>query len=569
MRKAIKILIAFITLAVAQQAAAAGALDEDARLKAMREEAHALVLIQSILGWYVRTQGEESIFEQTYKGHEDLFTADNIKYVQKFIGDNPGLTPDEKISLEFFRFYLTSEFMDINIAPLYDEVNNAEASATVKIEWIDNDVPYRDLDGMLNNEADAEKRKKLQAAMASVWENTLNPIHARIEEMVKQLAVEAGYPNYVAFSEQYRMVDLAKLIALSQEYIKKSDGLYRDLLAEQVREVMGYPLDQFTRSDIGRFAQAPYFNPYFPAELVTASYRDYLEGIGLSLTTAAGTEIFIDEEQRPKKHPRAACFSISPPGDVRFTVKPSGGIPDFETFFHEGGHAQHFANATAPLWEMQELGNNAVTEGYAIFFEGVWGNLAWLRKYQELVRDYNRLVAGDKKVPELMDADIAKLLRNRALWMIYFVRRYAGAKLLYESILHEGDPALYKKYFPGDTSDMQEVYRRLFSDAYGFELTPADALRFRTDVDSSFYSADYSRAFFLSVQFEEGIERKFGEGWLDNPEAGKFLRENFWSRGNSLQAYEAARLLGYDGLNTGAFERRIELMLRQSEELIQ
>lgn len=569
MRHTAKILIALITLALIPRAAAAGALEDDARLSAMREEAEALVLIQSVLGWYVRTQGEESIFEQTYKGHEDLFTADNIKHVQKVLDENPELTPDEKLALKFFRFYLTSEFIDINIAHLYDEVNNAEASATVKIEWMEDEVPYRELNGLLNNEDDAEKRKKLQAAQASVWENTLNPIHARIEEEVKRLAVEAGYPDYVEFSQQYRMVDLAELIKLSQDYIARSDKLYRDLLAEQVQEVMGYPLEQFTRSDIGRFAQAPYFSPYFPAELVTLSFRDFLEGVGLDLNTAAGTEIFIDEELRPKKHPRAACFSITPPRDIRFTVKPSGGIPDYETFFHEGGHALHFANATAPLWEMQELGNNAVTETYAMFFEGVWGNLTWLRKYQELIKDYNRLMAGDKKIPELTDADIAKLLRNRALWMIYFVRRYAGAKLIYESILHEGDPALYKNYFPGDTSDMQEVYRRLFSDAYGFELTTADALRFRTDVDSSFYSADYSRAFFLSVQFEEGMERKFGEDWLDNPEVGKFLKEKFWSRGNSLQADEAARLLGYDGLDTGAFERRIELMLRQSEELIQ
>lgn len=559
-------LVILLAISLAPRLAAAGVLDDDKRIRAIREEAQALVHIQSILGWYVRTQGEESIFEETYRGHEDLFTADNIRHVGK-IAKTKGLSADETRALQFLRFYLTGEFIDRQLAGLYDEVNNAEAAAKVKIEWIDGDVAYRDLDGLLDNEADPEKRKALQTAVASVWENTLNPIHEKIEKRAQELSVQAGYSNYVEMSQEFRMVSLPALISMSQAYIAESDTLYKELLRAEVQEVMGYPLEQFTRSDIGRFAQVPYFNPYLPAELVLPSFRTFLEGVGLDLSTASGSTIFIDEEKRPKKNPRAACFSIAAPRDIRFTVKPSNGLPDFETFFHEGGHALHFANAVEPVWELREMGNNAVTESYANFFEGMWGNVNWLRKYNELAADYNRLISTEKQVPILTDADMGKMLRNRAFWMLYFVRRYAGAKLLYESILHKGDPTLYKNYYSGQTADFQEVYRVLFSDAYGFNLTTRDALRFRTDVDSTFYSADYSRSFFLSAQIEEGLERMFGPQWLDNPETGKFLREKLWSKGNALQADEVARILGYEKLDTGAFDRRIKRMLAQSEEL--
>ncbi|MEW6202110.1 MAG: hypothetical protein AB1546_09055, partial [bacterium] len=336
-------------------------------------------------------------------------------------------------------------------------------------------------------------------------------------------------------------------------------------LRHEVEWVMGFPLEKFSRADIGYFAQVPYFTPYLPEELVTPSFRLFAEGLGLNFKTAAGTEIYVDEEKRPKKEPRAACYSIHVPRDIRITVKPSGGVSDFETFFHESGHALHFGNTTTDVWEFQELGNNAITEAYAGFFENQWGNPHWLRKFRTLVEDYNRFFGVEKKIPVMTDGDIAKLVRNRAFWNIYFIRRYAGAKLLYESVLHGGDTALYKTYYKGQTGDLQEVYRVLFSDAYGFELTPSDALRFRTDVDPFFYSADYSRSFFLAAQIEEAIEKRFGENWLDNPESGKFLKE-LWSSGSKLQPDELAQKLGYERVDPVAFSRRVERMLKFAEE---
>ncbi|MEW5945272.1 MAG: hypothetical protein AB1742_03650 [bacterium] len=570
MRKTLFAAIVLFTLsAAAAPVRAKTVLETDERISAIREEAESLVLIQSVLSWYSRTQGEESILELTYRGHEGLFRKENALYIEKLLSEKGGeLSGEERRALKFLRDYVAAEYIGLDTAHFDDEINNAEAEAKVTVDFMAGEIAYRDLNGLLDNEKDPDNRKKLQAAQASVWEKVLNPIHERMEERVRELAVEFGYSDYVAMSEELRWVNLKELIRVSQEYISESDALYRGLLEKEVREVMGFPLEKFSRSDIGYFAQVPYFTPYFPAELVVPAFRYFIEGIGLDLTTAAGTQILIDEEKRPKKHPRAACYSIRVPRDIRVTVKPSSGVPDFETFFHEGGHALHFGNTAAGTWEFQELGNNAVTEAYAIFFENMWGNPGWLNRYRELVRDYNRLIAPAGAVPELTDADVGKLLRNRAFWNVYFVRRYNGAKLLYESILHGGDESYYRDYYKGQTEDLQEVYRALFSDAYGFALTPADALRFRTDVDAFFYSADYARAFFLAAQLEEGLEKMFGGDWFENPAAGKFLREKLWATGNMLQADEVARELGYGGVDAGAFRRRVERMLKQSGDLM-
>lgn len=531
--------------------------DEKGRLQEIREESEALVLIQMKLYWFSRTQGEKATIKQTYKGHETLFSKETIQFVdglRKKVED-----PDEERRLRFLRDYLLGEYVSLRTAQYDDAIENAEANARVDIEWVTEPVSYRNLDGLLDNESDPEKRQELQTAQAMVWKEQLNPIHEERQAKVLALVKEVGY-DYIELSEQMRFLDLKTLIPKSQEFIQSTDELYRDLFARQVRETLGIEPEEFTRADIGRLFQAPKFKKFFPPEVVILSFRIFLEGIGIDFGTAAGTEIVIDDATRPEKNPRAACFPMEVPGDVRVTLKPSGGIPDFDTFFHEGGHAIHFANATTKAWEFQMLGNNTTTEGYAEFFAYVWGDPVWLGHYRELVKNYNRY-SGNKSVPVLSDEDIEEIVRRAVFKNLYFVRRYAGAKLLYESILHGGKPEIYKPFYDGQTEDLQEVYRVIFGDAYGFELTSREALRFRTDVDSFFYSADYSRAYLLAMQLHEAMQKRHGEDWYETKEIGPFLKEKLFREGGKLQGVEVSNLLGYDDLDYGAFERQIRKRL--------
>ena len=47
-----------------------------------------------------------------------------------------------------------------------------------------------------------------------------------------------------------------------------------------------------------------------------------------------------------------------------------GGREDYAALFHEGGHAEHYANVDAELpFEFRHLGDNSVTESYAFLLE--------------------------------------------------------------------------------------------------------------------------------------------------------------------------------------------------------
>lgn len=534
---------------------------KDEKYIKMRTETKSLYIVQSLLSWFVRTRGERSVFQESYAGHEDLFSRASIAHLDKLLKDKT-LTADDRRAIQYMKNAFVMEYMALDTAHFDDEINNAEAEAKVDLDWEPQPVPYRQVPVMMAKEEDAERRQALQKAQAKVWKEVLNPIHARQEARLQELSRDLGYSDYVELSSEYRAVDLKSLIKDTSKVYKDTDKTYRELLADEVNEAMGIPVSEFSRADISFLASVPHLKKFFPAELTIPAFTYFLEGMGLDLTSAAGTEIKVDDDMNEKKEARAACYSMSVPDDVRITVKPSGGVSDFETFFHEGGHAMHFANTTNKNWEFQQLGNNAVTEGFAMFFEGVWGEYEWLLKYRELVKNYNRFAAPGKAVPVMTDKDMGMLIRNRVFWDLYMVRRYNGSKLIYETILHGGDPAIYKDVYKGKTDDPHQVYKALFSDAYGFQLTDTEALRYRTDVDAFFYSADYARAFLLAAQLNEMMRTKFGVKWFGNKEAGELLKEKLWADGGKNQADELAVLAGYQDAN---YEKYLDRMTRRLE----
>jgi len=69
------------------------------------------------------------------------------------------------------------------------------------------------------------------------------------------------------------------------------------------------------------------------------------------------------------------------PDEVYLVVPRVGGREDFAALFHEGGHAEHYANADAGLpMEYRYLGDNSVTESFAFLLEHVTEEPAWLRE---------------------------------------------------------------------------------------------------------------------------------------------------------------------------------------------
>jgi hypothetical protein len=357
------------------------------------------------------------------------------------------------------------------------------------------------------------------------------------------------------------MVELKPLIVEGHRFLVATDPIYRPLLAEVASRELHIPVRELHRSDLMRLRKAPRFEKFLPDELMLPSFAYLLGGLGLDMKSAVGTDIHVDDAPHPLKEPRAACFNIRVPADVRITVKPTGGIDDFAALFHEGGHAVHFANTTTPVWEFQQLGSNAATEAFAELFGHVWDDPVWLRRYRAFVKQYN--AEHNTHYPLMSDGDILELARVRVLNDLFFIRRYASAKLIYESVLHGGDPELWRGAYEGPTADLMQLYRALFERAYGFTMSQEDALRFRTDVDDTFYAADYARAFGLANLMHEALRARFGGkngDWYESKEVGTLFKRLFGD-GQKVQPDELAQAFGYDRLDFRPTEQRVKRLL--------
>jgi hypothetical protein len=228
-----------------------------------------------------------------------------------------------------------------------------------------------------------------------------------------------------------------------------------------------------------------------------------LAGLGIDLR--AQENVHLDIEPRPSKSPRAFCAPIEVPGRVMLVIQPMGGPDDWHAFFHEAGHTEHFAHVSPDLpVEFRRLGDNSVTEGWAMLVEHLVDDPAWLSRRLDFAR------------PEDFSAEAA-------VGLLYSVRRYA-AKLLYELELH-GDV---------EPESMRPRYVELLHEATKVEPTPADYL---ADVDPGFYSTCYLRAWALHAQLESFLRGEFGRAWFTRREAGSLLAE-LWREGQRMTGAE-------------------------------
>jgi hypothetical protein len=205
-------------------------------------------------------------------------------------------------------------------------------------------------------------------------------------------------------------------------------------------------------------------------------------------------------------------------------MKPQGGPDDWRALFHEAGHTEHFAHTDGSLSvEERRLGDNAVTEGWAMLLEHVTIDPVWLDRRLDFPRPHEFAAEG-------------------ATQLLWIVRRYC-AKLLYELEFHSAD----------DLTALRPRYVELLSDATKVEPAAADYLN---DIDDGFYASQYLRAWALEAQLRAYLRERFGNAWFAQREAGSLLRE-LWAEGQKPTADELLREVTGEKLELAAVGDRI------------
>jgi hypothetical protein len=397
----------------------------------------------------------------------------------------------------------------------------AELEASLKATVDGEEIPYRSLRPTIMNEPDRGRRERLERARNELTEEHLNPLHLSAAEVVHRETVRLGAPTYLDLYRGFgfQLDDLARQC---RDFLDSTERLWEREGDKFFRSSVGVGLDEVERWDVGRAFRGTAWDAGFPADRMVPALEATLADWGIDLH--AQSNVRLDLEDRPNKDPRAFCVPIEVPGRVVLVIKPQGGSEDWQALFHEAGHTEHYAHTSPSLTvEEKRLGDNAVTEGWAMLMQYLVSEATWLERRLDFPR------------PREYAAELAP----RLLW---YLRRYC-AKLVYEIELQSSpEPAA-----------LRPRYVELLGDA--LKVTPSDT-DYLDDVDQGFYASEYLRAWAFEAQLRGYLRERFGTAWFTRREAGSLLRE-LWNEGQKPTADEILAETSGDRLQLEAVADRI------------
>jgi hypothetical protein len=456
-------------------------------LDAFRDEADRFIA-ELDEEYYLHLAGHKAALElePIYERHEALTKLDTARHLEG--------APTElwRFACEGYLGALTREHAE----------RIAEVESTLEAEVDGEQVPYRMLRPVMANEADRDRRARLERVRLDLLDEHLNPVYLEAARIDREAVTKLGSPNYY---ELYRRFGfrLDELASECEALLDETEGLWETEGDRLFRERLGIALADARPADVSRLFRAPELDTAYPADRMLPALEATLADLGIDLRSQAN--VHLDLEQRPGKDPRAFCSPIEVPGKVMLVIQPIGGHDDWRALFHEAGHTEHYGNTSPDLpMEAKRLGDMAVTEGWAALFENLVDEPAWLNRRLD--------VSG-----------VAAIANAGAVTSLYFLRRYS-AKLLYEIEFFQAP----------DPQAMRPRYAELLTEALKL---PANAESYLDDIDGSFYVIGYLRSWALEAQLRDFLRSEFGSDWFARREAGDLLRE-LWALGQGPTAEE-------------------------------
>jgi len=464
-----------------------------------------------------------------YEKHRGILNRDALELTREtFLASADG--SDEWRSARMLLDWQVEAQSSRELAELDEREIVWESDAVVRVEN-EREIPYQRTAIELANTLDRHERARIEKARSTLVARELAPMRRERLQRERDITESLGLADgYNATWELLNGVSLSALRDECAQFLRDTQAMWDEVCPSFVKRVLGMNVKETTRADALALFRAREFDEFFPAgEMETAIRRQVRE---MGVDPEAGGRVRFDTGEREGKRARAFCAPVRVPDEVYLVLRPHGGQTDWQTFLHELGHALHFANMRPdhPM-EYRWMGDNSVTEGYAMLFDHLTQDAGWLRRYTGL----------DKKT-------VPAYLRTAGFEELHFLRRYC-AKLVYETHLYGGD-------VPWDA--LPDLYVETLTGATTFRYSPADAF---VDVDPRFYAARYLRAWQLQALITETLVVRYDEDWWRNPRAGPWIVQSLFSEAQRELAQEQAERVAGKKLSFAPLIRSVERML--------
>lgn len=464
-----------------------------------------------------------------YQKHAALFSDDAFEVAREaFVGS--ARESDERRSARLLLDWQVESRSARALAELDEREIAWENDAVVRVSDGRN-IAYQRTSIELGNSTDRAERAIIEKARAELVQKELAPIRRERFQRERDITESLGIANnYNATWELLSGISLADLRAECEAFLRDTQAMWDDVAPRVVKRTLGMELEETTRADALALFRAREWDAYFPGAQMEGAIRRQVREMGID--PEASGRVHFDTGEREGKRSRAFCSPVRVPHEVYLVLRPHGGQTDWNTFLHELGHALHYAymRPDHPM-EFRFMGDNSVTEGYAMLFDHLMQDAGWLQRYTGL----------DKRVtPEF--------LRSAGFEELHFLRRYS-AKLIYETQLYGGDVSW---------DSLPDLFVELLTGATNFRYARADAF---VDVDPRYYAARYLRAWQLQSLLTETLRERYDVDWWRNPRAGPWMVNSLFGEAQRELAGEQAQRVSGKSLGFAPLIRSIERML--------
>ena len=482
--------------------------------------------------YYLAHSGQKPTAElqPIYEKHAAILGPDALAMVLEMFRAAPAGSEDQR-GLRLLTDWLVEAQSARALATLDERDIAWEGTAVVRVAD-GRELEYQRVAIELANTPDARERHAIDEARAKLVERELAPMRRERFQREREITEDIGVADdYNAAFELLSGLSLEGLRAQCDAFLRDTQSMWEDVLPEFLQSRLGMSRSEVTRADALALFRAKEFDRFFAPTSMESSIRKQVREMGVDPT--AGGRILFDTGDREGKRSRAFCAPVRVPNEVYLVMRPHGGQTDWNTFLHELGHALHFAYMRPDLsYEYRWLGDNSITEGYAMLFDHLMQDAGWLKRYTELG-----------------PANVRTFLRAVGFEELHFLRRYA-AKLGYEIELYGGD-------LPWEA--LPDLYTERLTSATSFRYSPADAF---VDVDPRFYAARYLRAWQLQALITETLVANYDTDWWRNPRAGPWMCSALFGGGQRELADEQAQRVAGKKLTFDPLVRAVTKLLQ-------
>ncbi|HKC60734.1 MAG TPA: hypothetical protein VKB92_11660 [Myxococcales bacterium] len=491
----------------------------------LSEETRTLLRAEGDLLWTRWTTGSGPLPSGALADHPRLFQREAVSAVASAAAS--ARKPADELALRLLHGELATLQVAREAAAEIDALERARAALSFAAPGDARaERGERDLDRLLTDEPNAQKRAAIAQAEAKAAQ-PLAPLALARDKAVAEALARLGLPGWGDLVAEMHRATPAELADLAERTLAATDAATQKAVAGTAQRNLGVTVDRLRRADLPRLVRSAAADSHFPPGKGWSLAQATLRAVGVDLK-----KVRVDAEPSPSKAARPLALLVDPPGDVRLSVRPTGGFEEQRAVLHEAARAAGAAATDVHRWELAQLGAGSAAEGVAHLFEELAGDPAWLREQTAL--------RGEP---------LDDLVHTQATRRLLAARR-AAAMVLFEIRRHEG---------PATAEANASLYRQLLQRATFAGLSDDDAGRWALEADGWLRAATQLQGALLAAQIQQVLEKR-PEGaapaagssdgkpapeahWWHAAEAGAALRK-IWAEGRSGTALDAARALG-------------------------